>query len=208
MSALESSFEPIEQSASIGELLAGLQRRRKPMAIVAGVVLLIAILAALLWPPTYSSSATILIEEQEIPQDMVRSTITSFALQQIEVIRQRVLTLKNIMEMVEKYGLYDEGELQRMTRAEIVEEFIDSVSLELLNAEMVDPISGRPMVATIAFTLQFQSNGPRKALNVTNELVNLFLNIDPDICEVFKGDIGKRKCILLMQRFKYGQIIP
>ncbi len=49
---------------------------------------------------------------------MVRSTITSFATQQIEIIRQRTLTQQNIMGIVEKYGLYDKEELARTSTTE------------------------------------------------------------------------------------------
>ncbi|MCX2980981.1 hypothetical protein EYC98_08905 [Halieaceae bacterium IMCC14734] len=139
-------------------------------------MLAIAVMAALFWPPTYTSSATILIEEQEIPEDMVRSTITSYANQQVEVIRQRVLTLANIMQLVERFELYDADELARKPRMEIAEDFIDAVNLDLLNADIIDPRSGRPTQATIAFTLDFSADTPRKSLNVANELVNLFLN--------------------------------
>jgi len=179
MSAAEFSSQSViypEQTESLGDYLAGFKRRRKPMLITGAVVLFIAVLAVLFWPPIYSSSATILIEEQEIPQDMVRSTVTSYATQQIEVIRQRALTLQNIMGLVEQYELYDEDELARTPRMEIVEDFIEATSLELLNAEVIDPRTGRPAEATIAFTLEFEASSPRKALNVTNDLVNLFLN--------------------------------
>jgi len=179
MSAAEFSSSPVnypEQTEGLGDYLAGLKRRQKPIAIAGAAVLLIAVLAALFWPPTYSSMATILIEEQEIPEDMVRSTITSFATQQIEIIRQRALTQKNILEMVEKYNLYDEDELARTPSMEIVAEFTEAVSLELLNTQVIDPRSGRPTEATIAFTIEFEAGDPRTALNVTNELVNLFLN--------------------------------
>lgn len=165
-----------DASASLGDYFAGLNRQRKPIIFAAGVILLLALLAALFLPPTYSSTATILIEEQEIPEDMVRSTITSFATEQIEIIRQRALTQQNIMGIVEKYSIYDKGELARITRAEIANEFIEAVNLELLNTEVIDPRSGRPTEATIAFKLEFKADSPQKALNVTNELVNLFLN--------------------------------
>ena len=161
---------------SLDEYIAAFKRRRKPIMYTAFAIFVIALLAALLWPPTYKASATILIEEQEIPDDMVRSTITSYANQQIEVIRQRVLTLSNIMEMVRKFNLYDEGELARTPATEIAQKFIDSVALEVLSADVIDPRSGRPTAATIAFTLDFEASDPRKTQSVTNELVNLFLN--------------------------------
>lgn len=165
-----------EQGVSLDEYIAGFKRRRKPIMYTALAIFVIALLAALLWPPTYKASATILIEEQEIPDDMVRSTITSYANQQIEVIRQRVLTLTNIMEMVRKFQLYDEGELARTPSTEISQEFIEAVNIEVISADVIDPRSGRPTAATIAFTLDFENSNPRKTQSVTNELVNLFLN--------------------------------
>ena len=179
MSAAEISSHSViypEQTESLGDFLAGFKRRLKPMLAISAAVLVLAVVVVLFWPSTYGSSATILIEEQEIPQDMVRSTITSYATQQIEIIRQRALTVQNIMGLVEKYGLYDEDELARTPQMEIVEAFIEATSLELLNAEVIDPRTGRPTAATIAFTLEFEARTPRKALNVTNDLVNLFLN--------------------------------
>jgi protein tyrosine kinase modulator len=166
----------VEPTVSLAEYVSGFKRRRNPIIYTAAVVIFLALLTALFWPPTYKASATILIEEQEIPDDMVRTTITSFANQQIEVIRQRVLTLKNIMGMVENFELYDEDELARTPRTEISEDFIDAVKLEILSAEVIDPRSGRPTVATVAFTLDFEASDPRKTQGVANELVNLFLN--------------------------------
>src|SRR5689334_6860911 len=90
------------ESKSLGEYLQIFKRRQKPMQVAAAITVGLALLAALLWPPTYRSSATILIEEQEIPQELVRSTITGFANQQIKVISQRILTLSNIMDIVQK----------------------------------------------------------------------------------------------------------
>ena len=165
-----------EQGLSLGEYIAGFKRRRKPMAYTALAVFSVALLAALLWPPTYRAAATILIEEQEIPDDMVRSTITSYANQQIEVIRQRVLTLKNIMDMVTKFELYTERELARTPRTKITQEFIDAVNLTVISADVINPRSGQPTAATIAFTLEFDGPAAAKAQGVTNELVNLFLN--------------------------------
>lgn len=56
--------------------------------------------------PTYVSSSTILIEQQEIPRDLVRSTVTSFADQRIQSITQRTMTYANLSELIKKYDLY------------------------------------------------------------------------------------------------------
>ncbi len=171
-----SSFETESlQAMSLQDYFAGVKRRRKPILWTAGGILFITVLLAVLWPPSYTASATILIEEQEIPQDMIRSTVTSYAFQQIETIRARVLTLENIMQVVRKHELYSEDELAVVSRSEIQRDFIDAIDLELLNAEIIDPHTGKLVNAVLAFTLSFEASQPDIAFKVTNELANLFL---------------------------------
>jgi uncharacterized protein involved in exopolysaccharide biosynthesis len=165
-----------EKQFSLNDLLRIAQRRKKQFLLPAAVTLALMVLIAALWPASYRSTATILIEEQEIPQDLVRSTITGFANQQIQVITQRIMTLSNIMTIVEKYGLLDETELKRTPRTEIAEKFQKEMKLDLVSAEVMDPRFGRPMEATIAFTLAFDHRDPGIAQKVANELVNLYLN--------------------------------
>lgn len=165
-----------ENTKSLADYLSILKRRKKSMQITAGVVVALALLAALFWPPTYRATATILIEEQEIPQDLVRSTITGFANQQIKVISQRVLTLNTILDISQKYGLWSEEEMRRMPKTEIVEKFQKRMKLDVVSAEVMDPRMGRAVEATIAFTLAFSHRNPAIAQKVTNELVNLYMN--------------------------------
>lgn len=163
-------------SQSLGDYLVVARRRLKPMIIATSIVLCLAVLAALFWPPTYRSTATILIEEQEIPEDMVRSTITSYADQQIQVIRQRVMTLDNILSLVKKYQLYNEDELAKMPRTEIADAFDKAVTLDVISTEVTDRLSGRQQQATMSFSLSYDSRDPLKAQQVTKELVDLYLN--------------------------------
>jgi uncharacterized protein involved in exopolysaccharide biosynthesis len=165
-----------ENAKSLADYLSIIKRRKKPMQLTAAVVIVLALLAALFWPPTYRATATILIEEQEIPQDLVRSTITGFANQQIKVISQRVLTLNTILDISQKYGLWSEEDMRRMPKTEIVEKFQKRMKLDVVSAEVMDPRFGRPMEATIAFTLAFNHRNPVIAQKVTNELVNLYMN--------------------------------
>lgn len=170
------AVEPEEKQLSLNDYLRIIQRRKKQFLIPAVITFALAISAAVVWPASYRATATILIEEQEIPQDLVRSTITSFANQQIKVITQRIMTMNNIMSIVEKYGLLDETELKRTPRTEIALKFQKDMGLDLVSAEVMDPRLGRPTEATIAFTLSFNHRNPDVAQKVTNELVNLYLN--------------------------------
>lgn len=165
-----------EKQLSLSDYLRIVQRRKRQFLIPASITVALVLLIAVVWPSSYRSTATILIEEQEIPQDLVRSTITSFANQQIKVITQRIMTLSNIMTIVEKYGLLSEEELKRTPRSEIAEKFQKDMRLDLVSAEVMDPRLGRATEATIAFTLSFDHRDPGVAQKVANELVNLYLN--------------------------------
>ena len=109
----------LEQTLDLGDYLAAFRRRKGLILLIAGIVFLIGLVTAFVWPPTYQSSSTILIEEQEIPSELIQSTVTSYAAQRIQVISQRVMARSNLMEIVEKYDLY-EKERKRKTTEEVL----------------------------------------------------------------------------------------
>jgi polysaccharide biosynthesis transport protein len=150
-------------------------RRQRIFWPVAGGAAAIAVLLAILLPATYRSTATILIEQQEIPQEMVRSVITSFADQRVQVISQRVMTTKNLMGLIERYNLYPDIR-EKAPREELLAKMHDDIAMHMISADVVDPRSGRPMQATIAFSVSYQNRSPDLALKVANDLTSLYLN--------------------------------
>ena len=163
------------EGLDLADYLGILRRRLWYIILPAVVIFAVAATVALLLPPTYRSVATILIEQQQIPQDLVRSTVTSYADQRVQIISQRVMTTANLSQVIEKYGLYRD---ERKTRSmqSLVNEMRPKVGLNMVDAKVVDPRSGGAKTATIAFNLSFESESPRKAQQVANELVSLFLN--------------------------------
>ena len=151
------------------------RRRWLLMGTVSGVLLFSTILIAIFWPPTYQSTAMILIIEQEIPSDLIRSTITNYADQQIERIKAQVMTRSRLLPVIEEYKLYEDLRA-RGTTAEALETFIEDITIEVLSAEVVDKRTGRPTQATIAFTLGYEGSTPEVTQKVANELTTLFLN--------------------------------
>ncbi|MEE9343443.1 MAG: Wzz/FepE/Etk N-terminal domain-containing protein [Gammaproteobacteria bacterium] len=164
-----------EQTLDFADYLSAFKRRRGTILAIASAIFLIGLLAALFWPPTYRSSATILIKEQEIPPELVTSTVTSFASQRIQTISQYVMARKNLLEIIDKYNLY-EKQSDRMTTEEILQEMRNNINLNMIDAQVVDPRSGRPTSATIAFALNFSGDDPGQVQKVTNELTSLYLS--------------------------------
>jgi uncharacterized protein involved in exopolysaccharide biosynthesis len=152
-----------------------LKRRKKPALLAFSVVLTASLLYAVLVSPVYRSSSTILIEQQEIPQDLVRTTVTSYADQRIQMILQRVMTFAKLSELIKKYELYPD-ERKKEPLESIVEMMREDIGQKMISAEVVDPRSGRPMEATIAFSLSYKSESAKTAQQVANELTTLFLS--------------------------------
>lgn len=167
--------EAIEQTKDLRDFLSGLRRRVTPIAWIIGALAVISALVAWLLPPVYESKATILIEEQDIPPELVRSTITTYAWQRLQTINQRVMTRQNLMEIVDKHGLYADKR-QRETTEEIVGRMREDIKLEPISADVIDPRSGRPTPATIAFTVGYEYETAAVAQKVASELLTLYLN--------------------------------
>jgi succinoglycan biosynthesis transport protein ExoP len=163
-----------EDSGGSSSPLTAIRRRRKPLLITVAVVLLATLLAALFWPPSYTSAGTILIEQQELPSDLVRSTVSSYASQRVQVISQRVMTIENLMSIIQRYNLYP-SERKRRPREEIIKKMRHDTKLEMLSADVIDPRTGGPTKATIAFSVSYSSPSPELAAKVANELVSLYL---------------------------------
>lgn len=171
---MQETYLPEEQK-DFREYLSFVARRRWPMLFTGIVIVAVSTAVALLLPPAYRSTATILIEEQEIPSDLVRTTISSFADQRIQVISQQVMTRSTLMQIVEKYDLYPQRR-KRETTEEILERMRKDIKLDLVTADVADRRGGSRSNAAIAFTLSYDSESPEKAQKVANELVTLYLN--------------------------------
>lgn len=159
----------------MGDYMNALRRFKGRMGMVIAALLAVSIGVAFGLPPVYRSSATILIEQQEIPQDLVRSTITSFADQRIQVISQRVMTRANLLDIIRKYNLYPDDQKTEPSEV-LVANMHKDIKMNTISADVVDPRSGRPTQATIAFTISYDSETPSLAQKVANELVSLYLN--------------------------------
>jgi polysaccharide chain length determinant protein (PEP-CTERM system associated) len=150
------------------------KRRKWSLMLPAVIIFLLAGIVALVLPAVYKSEATILIEEQEIPEDFVTATVTGYAEQRIQQINQRIMSFTRLMEIIQRFELYPELK-DKWTTEEIVAKIKADTRLEPVSAEIIDKRTGRPSNATIAFTLSYEGKNPQKVQQVTNVLTSLFL---------------------------------
>ena len=165
----------IEKPNPLREYLVAAQHRRKSLLLALGIGVVAAALLAVLLPPKYRSSGTILIEQQEMPQELVRSTVTSYADERIQVISKRVMTTETLLNIVHRYNLYP-NERAKDTREALLKKMRKDIGLKMISADVIDPRSGRPTSATIAFEVSYVSPSADLAAKVANELTTLYLN--------------------------------
>jgi polysaccharide chain length determinant protein (PEP-CTERM system associated) len=154
---------------TLGDYIAVLKRRRLLLLIILPAALLLAVFIAFVLPATYRSSATILLEESSIPKELVRTSVTQYADQQIELVQRRVLTADNIEPIVREIDPYPE--MTKLSLREKASQVIADTSVE-----RVDPITLEVLAQSNAFSVHYLNSDPRRAATIAQRLADLFLS--------------------------------
>ena len=142
-------------------------RRRALVMFAAFIVVVVAASTlAILLPPIYQSSGTILIESQQISNKIIETSVSGYARERIEVIKQRVMTRENLLRIMKKYNLFRNKNDSRVT----------SELINNLRQRIVISLQGGRRGKTIAFSISFEDRHAELAYGVTSELVTLFLD--------------------------------
>ena len=166
-------MEQAPQDLDLRNLKRIIRRRKWWLILPAFCVTLLAGFIALVLPNEYKSSAVVLIENQQIPPNLVASTVTSYAEQRIQAITQEINSRSRILGLVEKYDLLP-NERKKLTTEDVVDKIRKAISIEPINAE-IRKDSRTPQALTIAFTLSYSDRDPKKAQLVTNEITSYYL---------------------------------
>jgi len=119
-------------------------------------------------PDVYRSSATILIERQQIPDELVRSTVTSGLDVRLQMISQEILSRSRLESLVNQFGLYPE--LRGRTPTErVVERMRADIQLELRGEQK------RAERSTVAFSVGYRGSDPARVAAVANALASFYI---------------------------------
>jgi polysaccharide chain length determinant protein (PEP-CTERM system associated) len=168
------TIETEENTQTLTDYLKIVKRRKNKVMIPILILIEISIIVALVLPPLYRSEATISIEDQHIPLDFVKSTVSSYADQRIQQISQRIMARDQVIEIITKFNLYPYKKGLLISLTDSILKFRDSVDLEVDNQKVIS--RGKKSMATLSFYLTFDHKNPVLAQKVVTELTTLFLN--------------------------------
>ncbi len=136
------------------------------------LILFLGTLFSLTLPSIYRSEGVILVESQQIPDDLIRSTITTYADERIQIIRQIVMTRDNLLRIIDKYNLYEKHRQAGSNDSELLEQFKKNIFIEVRRGQGA---TRNRHHNSITFSVAFEHPKPDIAQGVANELVTLFL---------------------------------
>lgn len=163
---VDADGEP-KKGAGLDRVLA-VWRRRKWLAIpVFALPFAIAASAILSMPNLYRSTATVLVERQQVPDSIVRSTITGELETRLQTIGQQALSRGRLEDLINRFNLYT-NERKRASSQEIVDQMRRDIQVDNRG------VTGRPS-ATVAFALSYRGRDPETVAAVVNALASFYV---------------------------------
>lgn len=161
----------------INHLPAILWQRRIYVVTVFAAFLLISVVAAFSLPTLYRSSATLLIESQQISKDVAEAPGIGTIERRIAKIREQVLSRGDLISLIERYNLYP-SKRRSEPLSEIINEMRESTSVGALSGDIgkANAVEGN----IIALNLAFDYPDAAKAQEVLQSFVSSFLQMDSE----------------------------
>lgn len=163
-----------EYELSIHDYLSIVRRRAPYMIGIFSAIMVIAIIISLAIPPTYRATGTIIVESQQISDNIIPSTIRRQLDEQINIIKQRLLTRENLIQLAEKFHLSSNIPVPTPDQLNKLRERIAIESDSAGNSIRTNQQGNQ----AIAFTISFEDRQPNVAFEVSRELINLFMELN------------------------------
>src|SRR5262245_2429703 len=156
--------------------LVGMWNRRRWLAILVAVTAFTATASIVLFlPDVYRSTVTVLVESQQVPEDFVKSTVTTGAERRVQTITQSILSRERLDSLIKRFGLY-ENLRERSSPEELINRMRGDISVSTVDVKNTEQRG--PGSATIAFTISYSSGDPDTAATIANTLASYFIEED------------------------------
>ncbi len=158
-------------SLTVGQVIGIITRGRWWILLGVCVSTAAAIAAAYLLPVRFTSEATLLVVQQQVPQRYVTPTSTLSIADELQAMTQEVLSTKRLLELIEQFGLYAK-EKQRLAPEEVIGLMRKNISIEPLEEAPGKRSNGADFNA---FKISFSADKAILAREVTSQLTSLFI---------------------------------
>lgn len=153
---------------TLEQLIAVMSRRRWWILSTACGTALATVLVLSLLPNRYSSEATVLVIQQQVPERYVVSTSTTDISQALQGMMQEVLARNRLMSIIEDLDLYPR-EKKRLAPEALIERMRHDIEIQ--------PLESNPERRNVnAFKISYISDTPQRAQEVTSRLTALFID--------------------------------
>ena len=132
-------------------------RRIYVLVIIAVGFTAAAVYVALELPPSYEARAQLLVESPQIPNSLAASTVQTGAVEQLQIIEQRLMTRPNLLQVAREHDVF--AGVERLSADQIVSN---------MRAQTRIRTSGR---GATFMSIEFTSDNAQTAANVVNEYV-------------------------------------
>ncbi|MGD1091768.1 MAG: hypothetical protein ABSB35_07215 [Bryobacteraceae bacterium] len=129
----------------------------------------VSVVGVYLWPDSYISKAVVKIVPQQVPENMVQSSINQQMYDRINSMEQTILSRTTLITIINNFGLY-----MRERSHLPVEDVVDEMKKKL-SIQMMAPAGGVAGRTIPAFAIQFSYEDRHKAQQVVDDLVSRFI---------------------------------
>lgn len=127
---------------------------------------------AAILPASYSSEATLVIENEQIPGELAASTVQTEAAEALQIIRQRILARERLLDLADDYDVYGQDasrQSEEMTPDAIVNDLRRRISIQTSGG------GGRGQAQATIVSVGFNAPVARLSAEVANEVVSQIL---------------------------------
>jgi succinoglycan biosynthesis transport protein ExoP len=157
----------VNLNKTVGQILGIATRHRWSIILPATVTIFATLVTLSLIPSRYSSEATLLVVQQQVPERYVLPTSTTSIREALQATTQEVLSRTRLLAIIEEFGLYP-NERKRVSPEALLDLMRHDIEIEPLES-----VSERKDVSS--FKISFIASNPQLAQEVTSKLTSLFI---------------------------------
>jgi len=130
------------------------------LAMVAGIIYAI-------WAPKiYQASTLILVEPQRVPQNYVRSIVTTSPGARIATISEQINSRTNLERIINEFHLFEDPKYEKLFNEDRIDILKKRISVNIT----------RGRGGNDAFSISYQGDDPEKTMKIANTLASYFIN--------------------------------